>query len=400
MDFMAFFCSLTLLGLLIMPNVAEGATTAELDKMIKVERVLDYVLDTAPITDLDIEAALAYGNKAYDAWPGGCSCVAKQLDNGTMLLGRNMDFPLTERPVYIVRTNLKGMHPTIGLAYVTWDGPAYADALERGIPKPFHDLLPFMSEDTMNDQGLYIETHVRISELSSTGEPLFASSGTNPTADLRLPAGALPFYLAATCSTVEEAVPMARSINLYSMQLGTNRYEFAWMLADSAGNYGVLEMAQNELSWLPQKQGHTNFYLTEKFAHKAQFGYGQGRLDTLLHGRNAVKNKQDMLRLMNKVRYSQAYFPQTAAFDVRSEYAGEKSDWTTDYVLQEKHRDEVMDEIRRESADFQSYSIAERRARGGLFAQTIYTLTVDCNKREILAQFFEDNTQQTTIGFR
>ena len=81
--------------------------------------------------------------------PGGCSAVAKTLDNGDTIVGRNMDFYVSNKPAFIVRTKEKGKYETVGIAYYDQFVPN-ADVVEkRGVPKVIYSMLPMFCQDVM-----------------------------------------------------------------------------------------------------------------------------------------------------------------------------------------------------------------------------------------------------------
>ena len=93
-----------------------------------------------------------------DNWGGGCTAVTKEFSNGHRIVGRNMDLNIADKPAYVVRTNAsEGRYKTIGLAYTFRDyAPLYDEVKEKGISDEFKNILPFLCDDVMNDQGLHL----------------------------------------------------------------------------------------------------------------------------------------------------------------------------------------------------------------------------------------------------
>lgn len=103
----------------------------------------------------------------------------------------------------------------------------------------------FFTNDVMNEKGLYIEADMREGQPESTG--IAHSTGTNPDAEVSMSFPALVRYLGERCATVDEAVELAKSLNVYGMITDHLNWCGGYLIADASGHYGVLELVNNKL---------------------------------------------------------------------------------------------------------------------------------------------------------
>lgn len=284
-------------------------------------KVFDYVYDLGTYDKLNYSYAKEFYKDQNDNWGGKCTAVAKNLDDGTTLVGRNMDLNISNKAAYIFRTKIDGCHETINLAYTFRDfSPDNKEIEEKGLSKEFRDLVPFIADDVLNDAGLYIEINMRHGELNEDGSSRFSCSGTNPDSDERVHVFMLPRYVGEHCATVEEALEYVKTLDLYTKD---GYWNYCFMIADATGRYGVLEIAQNKLYWNEGANAQANFYVTPELNAIQDFKIGLGRYETVTNGIKDVTNEDDMLDLMKKVNYYNYYSPEICSFDIRSELSGE-----------------------------------------------------------------------------
>lgn len=368
----------------------------------KLKELFERVFDAGTYTSLDYDYAQQYFTDAYDQWEkdGGCTCVAKKTDDGTMMLGRNMDLTICDKAAYVFRTKCDDCYETINTCYTFRDvSPKYEDVLKKGLGEQFEKVLPFLSDDVMNSEGLYCEINMREGEVWPTGETKFGCAGTNPDADERIYLFSLPMYIGQNCATVDEALEYVKTLDIYSMygnEMDANTYCF--MLADKTGHYGLLEFAKDQIYWKDGQQAQANFFINEELAEIQELKAGVGRYDKVMEGIDAVQTEDDMYKLIDSVSYYQTYFPDKCQFDNRSEFIGILPNWTTEHMMKEEfHKD-----IERTVANVGKYldSLTRDEIRDdNYFWESVFTEVVNCNNKTIKIRFYEDESKTMTLSF-
>lgn len=368
----------------------------------KLKKVFDRVCDAGTYTSLDFDAAQEYFKETYDQWEkdGGCTCVAKQTDDGTMMLGRNMDLTICDKVAYIFRTKCEGCYETINTCYTFRDiSPSYKELKKKGLGDKFEKVMPFMSDDVMNSEGLYCEINMREGEVWPTGETKFGCAGTNPEADERIYLFSLPMYIGLNCATVDEALDYVKTLDIYSMygnEMDANTYCF--MLADKTGHYGLLEFAKDKMYWKDGQQAQANFFIDEELAEIQELKAGVGRYDKVMEGIDAVQTEDEMYDLIDSVSYYQTYFPDKCQFDNRSEFIGILPNWTTEHMMKEEFHDDIERTVANVGKYLTETPIEDIRA-DNYFWQSIFTEVVNCNKKTIKIRFYEDESKVMTLSF-
>ena len=360
----------------------------------ELKKVFDYVYDLGTYTHLDAKAADAYFAKEYDDWGGKCTAVAKTLSDGTVLVGRNMDLNITNKVAYIYRTKRIGCYETINLSYTFRDVSPDKDVLEKeGLTDTFRNLIPFMPDDVLNSKGLYIEINMREGETFEDGTSKFSCSGTNPKSNKRIYMFELPRYVGDHCATVDQALKYIKTLDIYSKD---GYWNYAFLLADATGHYGVLEFAQNKVIWHDGQRAQTNFYIDEEMAAIEDYKSGVGRYDTVMQGIDAVNNEEDMLKLMKSVNYFNLYSPETCVFDIRSELVG--GELTYDYLMTPEKKDSIYYLMSQTGQYIHSLSRQELQDTGEYW-ESSFTEVVNCTEKTIFVRFFENDMQTVKLGF-
>ncbi len=364
---------------------------------MKFKKLADYVFETDVYTELNYDLAENRLSDQFDKWQefeGGCSCAIKTLDNGQTIAGRNMDLTISNKPAYVVRTACPGKNATVALSYFYMEGPDYEEVLENGVPDGFAEMLPFLCEDVMNDQGLYVETNMRSGEELEDGRSEYGCTGTNP-GKHRVCSTVLPIYIAENCANVSEALEYVDTLDIYtpSEKLPWN---FTFIMGDESGHYGLLEIAQNKVSWLEGQQMQTNFYITPEFAETEDLKCGVGRYAVLEAGIDDVQSEEEMFDLVDQVTYFQIYRP-NPRFDVRSEEVGIRPHWDTAYLLDDKNADEIYTKIQQDIEKIGKLSRKELQD-ACKYWESIFTVVANCNNRTLRVRFFEDNNRVMLLG--
>ena len=353
----------------------------------------DYVVELPVVTEIDYEAGLKKNKEMFGKF--GCSAVGKVLDDGNMVVGRSFDLYYSNNPAYVVKTDVEGFYKTVGLAYNTFDGHTFDDIKENGVTQDELLTLLFFTEDVMNEKGLYIEADMREEQPKETG--ISISTGTNPDAEVSLSFPAMVRYLGERCATVDEALELANSLNVYGMSNGKVNWGGGYFMADESGHFGVLELVDNKLVWNDGQNCQTNFYINNEYKDKAIIGSGVGRYNLLESGIDSVKNEDDMTALIKNVRYSQMLDPYNCPFDPRSEAGGVGEKYkaiggmlTLDMCADDKYKDEILKAMEEFGSKEREKSVQQRRDEGTQWLSVWQTIA-NCNKKSIKVIFFEDD---------
>lgn len=366
---------------------------------VQLNQVFDYVYDPGVYESLDFELGKKVVGQVFGGDGGKCTAVAKTLPNGDTVVGRNLDFYITHNPAYIIRTKgVDGKYATVGVSYAQHFFPNNEYVKANGISKWHRDVLPFSSTDVLNEKGLYCETNMRFDQTDKNGKPFFDSTGTNPKSKENINVMMLPRYLATHCATVDEAVALAKKINISSIKAPGMNWSLCVLMADATGNYGLLEVAKNKVHFLKKQPAQTNFYVTKSLNKQQIYKAGLGRYDTVMAGLKDVKTDEDMFNLIKKVSYWQSNFPDTCQYDARTELVHDNSKWTTAYVLDPKNAEDVKAEQEAGAAKLRAMT-REQVMDEGIYWESTLTHVINCNKKTMTVRFFEDDGKTITLGF-
>lgn len=353
----------------------------------KVKLACEGVVNLGTITYLDYNAAKKFIDNKYDKFTGACSAAAKRLKDGSVVVGRNLDLTISNKPAYVNRTKVNGFYNTIGLTYSNMSGEDYEVVKKNGVSKDIRLIMPFISSDIMNECGLYIEENMRTDEYYEDGTSKFACPGINP-GKPRMCILMFPRYMADRCKDIEEVLNRMEEIDWYTVNADNMKWPFCYMLADATGRYGVLEFANNEWIWHEEAPIQTNFYLEEFYRNQEDYQAGLGRYELLEKGLDAVYFEEDMFKLIKKVSYTQAYNYKVANFDVRTEFVG--GEWTTDYLLDEDNQEEVTQYLEYLTRTFNEKTRQEKQDKN-VYWESVFTLVANCKERTLTVRFFEDD---------
>lgn len=331
--------------------------------------------------------------------PAKCTAVATKDENGHLIVGRNLDFNVSNKGIMLFHTKQEGLYETIGAANFAGLGDDADVIIEKGIPKWYYDLIPDMAADVMNSEGLYIEQNERMGEFDDDMKLIWACEGTNKNAEVTLSDINIPQYFCERCKNIEEAIELAKNINIYSfigMGITTN---FAYLMADATGRYGVLEIMDDKICWLEGQPISTNFYLSEEYGPKARFGQGQSRYKMVEELLPSVKNLDDMKDMMMKLTYSQYLFPDRCQYDCRYEFANEFNNWTVEDIENPDNQEELMRLIR-ERGDWSVGKTRAEIAEKIVYFETVYTNLVDCNDKVFRLVIRENPDKEVIWGFK
>lgn len=402
-----FIAFAALLMLLLMAGCSTSNHKEQLHELDK------YIFEVDEYTELDYDCADEFYAKTNDNWGGGCSAISKMID-GHRIIGRNMDQSISNKCVYIIRTNA-GKYRTFGLVYTHRDySPDYEEVIRDGLSDEFYKSLPFMCDDVMNDAGLHIEINMRHGEYWPNGEDKFACKGTNPDSDQRVYMFQLPRYIGENCATVAEAKEYVKTLDIYSQNYYWN---YCFIISDSQGNSSLLEFAANEIYWLDEDKletydwlnvyntkalGQANFYLNEEAWYTQDMKSGEGRFIAMQEGIDKVNSRSDMYDLMRRVQYSSFYLDydecKNEHFDPRSENIGEVKWATYDLIMHPEFEDTARQMMNEMNEPIRALT-REEKQNINEYWESIFTEVVDVNTQQIFVRIFENEDQLYLIDF-
>lgn len=263
----------------------------------------NYVIDCDRHLNFDFEKAREFTARRYDFRRFmSCTALAVKTCRGDVLIGRNLDLTISQLPCYV--THLKyGKYETLNFTYdeLGRDTPRYRDLLLSGeIRADYYNALPMLAADSMNSEGLYLEYNMR------EYEPQLVCTGTNPAAKLRVCSVSLPFLVASHCASVEEALRyMRQTLDIYTLadETAASGWNLCFIIGDARGHYGLVEIANNEIKYLPYQHGQGNYYIYPEFNVTSRNQSGYGRLQFGLERIDRVQSEEDMAALMERLMW-------------------------------------------------------------------------------------------------
>lgn len=232
---------------------------------------------------------------------GACTACAKLNENGEVIIGRNLDNEVSVCPAFIIHTSF-GKYPTLSVRFNNYDTYTYEEFKQSGyLDEGYMNYMPFCVTDAMNSEGLFVEANVREPSL------YLMNTGTNPGKE-RVLVNMLVQMIAMNCATVEDAVNYLKNeINIVStpyvnMQQPT---QYAYYVGDATGCFGVIEIARNEVHFIPYQPAQANYYLDPDWNATETGGAGYGRMSRVLNGLEKVKTLEDMMEHMKQPMWYQ-----------------------------------------------------------------------------------------------
>jgi len=222
---------------------------------------------------------------------GGCSAIVVELGN-KVYVGRNYDFYCTDTPAFVVYNNA-GKYRTIGFGSV----PAYFSKWKEDytLSDDVLSILPYLCCDVMSENGIYIETNIRLKE-----KDLICTSTKEGA--IRRCTQTFMQYMLANYSTIDEIVSHINDFDWFDLsKIG---YEQAFLLTDSTGYSVCIEFAANGWS-VTESDCNANYFINPKYYEKENYPIGEMRIEKLKEARKTVKTEKDIFNMMDLVAYSQ-----------------------------------------------------------------------------------------------
>ncbi len=280
----------------------------------------NYVIELPDYTDPTLfEEALALGNMIADNGKlpvFGCTAMVKRNDKGELITGRNMDLDISQSPAYIFK-NCAGKYKTFCVSYspgfyLPYEEVKKLDDIDPNMKK----MIPLTACDCLNEKGLYMEVNLREQNERFVCYGLHSAHGEKTRADgkpwseLRACTTNLVPLVVTHCATVKEAVEFIKnSYDWYTItpapgvKMAVVQNNMCFLVADATGEYGVIEIAQDEVNYIPFQYGHANYYLTPRWNALETYGSGQGRLEMVSKVIREPQTLEEMMKAMERIMW-------------------------------------------------------------------------------------------------
>ncbi len=283
----------------------------------------NYVIELPDFTDPStLKKGLAQVNRAYDhgEMPGfGCTVMAKHNSRGEVVIGRNMDVDISRKPAYVIRTTY-GRYKNCCISYWPNNGPDYRDLQKMdGMDLELAPFLIYGACDAINEKGLYAEGNIREPNPALSCYGLHSGRGETvrgdgtPWTEHRACAISMIQLVTQNCATVKEAVSFLKnSYDWYTAamagddpQRGTvvDNRNVAMIVGDATGEFGLIEMAQDEIRYIPYQFGQANFYIDPVWACLDTCGAGVGRLAKVPEVIRDIETPEDAMDAMKPIMW-------------------------------------------------------------------------------------------------
>lgn len=263
----------------------------------------NYVIDCDRHRYFNFDKALEFANRRFDIGKTfGCSALATRTRTRDVLIGRNLDLTVSQLPCYITHVKY-GKYDTLNFTYDQFfpKSLTYEELLHHGeIDAEYYNALPMLASDSMNSEGLYIEYNMR------DYEKQFICMGTNPSASIRACTISLPFLVTSNCATVAESLHFIRNkLNLYTLISETiaSGWNLCCMIGDATGSYGLIEIANDEVKFLPEQHGQGNYYIYPEYNSTSRNQSGYGRLQYGLERIDTIQTQSQMADMMEAIMW-------------------------------------------------------------------------------------------------
>ncbi len=280
----------------------------------------NYVIELPDYTDPSVvERSLAALNAMGEIGglpKFGCTSMAKRNSKGEVVFGRNMDLDISQKAAYVFRTTF-GKYKNFCVAYSPGQYLDYEEIKKLDeIDQDALDRFVCVACDAINEKGLYIQVDLREEVETTHCYGLHTSRGETTRADgkpwkeLRASTPAVTQLVSQNCATVKEALEyLNNSYDWYTftalpgVNLGVSQNNMAFMIGDATGEYGLIEIAQDQINYIPYQYGQANFYITPKWNALDPIGAGLGRLDMVSKVIGSVETLDDAMDAMKPIMW-------------------------------------------------------------------------------------------------
>lgn len=211
-------------------------------------------------------------------------------------------------------------------------------------------------------------------------------------------------------------------------------------MGDATGNYGVVELAFNEIVYLPHQTAQANFYINPTWNEKDLWGSGYGRYDMVLEGLNEVETQEEMFNHMNKVKWRDmslygeySYIDENGTPHFVNDKGEKVVDWRSDYYfsmlykvwpkevvddfIKDKNQKWMIDDANVEEVFhylkgyyvktggkndlLEYYAGNEYPLRSKISAATTGAqFSINCTKKNLIVRFFENDNSIYQFSFK
>jgi len=280
----------------------------------------NYVIELPDYTDPELfDKARALGNMLADniELPAvGCTAMAKRNSKGEVITGRNMDLDISQSPAYIFK-NCAGKYKTFCVSYSPGFYLPYEEVKQLDEIDPnMKTMIALTACDCINEKGLYMEVNLREKNDRFVCYGLHSAHGEvtrddgRPWKDLRACTTNLVPLVVTHCATVKEAVEYIKnSYDWFTItpkpgaKMAVTQNNMCFLIGDATGEYGVIEIAQDQVNYIPYQYGHANFYLTPKWNALETYGSGQGRLQMVAKVIKEPDTLEEMMKAMENIMW-------------------------------------------------------------------------------------------------
>ena len=253
-----------------------------------------YVIDMGEIDRKAYADGAVRANEKLDTLgTKSCTGIAKKNSKAQVIMGRNQDEEVSNYPVMVFHL-IGGKQQAVSFYYSHMFDYTY-DQLKKGVEleDSFRGMMASVSTDAFNESGLYIQTNMRTNVGVQT-------TGTNPGAE-RVPMIGVVSRVAQNASTVAEALDYLKTIDVYTTGGDRNTtWDYAFMIGDSTGEYGIIEYANNEMYYTPYANGHGNMFISPLLTQYDRFNAGYGRLNIAQQAMIGAETDRDMMEAVHK----------------------------------------------------------------------------------------------------
>lgn len=288
---------------------------------MSIKKLHDYLYEITYSSPLDYELANEYYQKYAPHLRGACSAFRK----GSWL-GRNYDWFYTDEIEFIVHIT-RGLDKKGNTRYASLsvNSSGIYDFTRESI-KEDGFLLPFLTVDGINENGVCVELNV----LTPDEERYGRTTGTNPGKE-GLCELAVSRYILDYATSVDHAIDLLSERNIYGCFKNGFNEEFHFVVADKDKTV-ILEFVNNKLQIIePEKLIMTNFYLSgfdgnlitgfeEEEAINPEdttlgrYACGVERFKIIQDAYDNIESEEDVLDALKSIRYTKTYKDDTNPF--------------------------------------------------------------------------------------
>ena len=253
-----------------------------------------YVIDMGEISQQAFADGAVRANEKLDTLKTeSCTGIVKKNSKGQVIMGRNQDEEVSNYPVLVFHLT-GGKQQAVSFYYSHQFDYTY-EQLQKGLEleDSFRGMMASASTDAFNESGLYIQTNMRTNVGVKT-------TGTNPGAE-RVPMIGVASRVAQNASTVAEALDYINTLDVYTTgNVGVTNWDYAFMIGDATGEYGIIEFANNEMYYTPYANGHGNAFVSPLLTQYDRYNAGYGRLHIAQQAMIGAETDRDMMEAVHK----------------------------------------------------------------------------------------------------